>query len=284
MRTVRISKDNYTELKGIISGALYEFLAGDDFYGLAEYEDDADSPSAAMVYRMTKDKNEEGCFNAHIFGLYFENEEACHELIRAFEIQAEFEKVIKVTAGIADIEMWPDRAFLEKEGYSVSIKESRELHLTVGDTMEVEFLKKISPSSKVKSLGSLKPSVVRKKLDEFADHSNREIVRVSADWPMDWFDPELSCYVGNPNDPEGFIFVHVTFEGEIRVQAMVYEGNDPTDLLKLLRVSSLKAAELYPPETKMSIFRNDEASKMLVQKIMPDKKGEDILYFEKTMH
>ena len=85
----------------------------------------------------------------------------------------------------------------------------------------------------------------------------------------------MSCYTEMDEKAIGFLLVHETGSGALRIELLGASGpSAKNDLFHMIRFSILQASNLYSSSTRVLIPRRDDMARQLTAYFFPGKRGE----------
>lgn len=140
---------------------------------------------------------------------------------------------------------------------------------TVQDLKAIDYLQEDEINSQIASIGSLD-------LQQFYRCLKIQLSIRVCDWyeldlkkrPITWYEPDVSCCIKKGEDVQGLFLVHRDPSGQLWTEYLsaVLETTDPL-LPEMLRYSTKKLIELYPPDTQIVIRRHDANIAAIVSRL-----------------
>ncbi|MCR5094885.1 MAG: hypothetical protein K6B72_13035 [Lachnospiraceae bacterium] len=277
MDPVKISEDNLEEYSELLPPDIAENMSRDFYRGVALGGSDA---GAAAVWELRDADGESADTTSEMKWLFQRDEESGQELLKSYRKAAAEEFVVRTFYEFpADAEGC--RELLAAGGFSVEEKEGRDVVTTIGELNALAIAKGKVPSH-VQGVGELTIRQYRRGIMDCLFHGHKGMLQDLAKLPMNYFDQEVSSCVFLDDKVNGFLLVHEMPSGPVFVNYMcAFEPEMRTNLALMIRRSIQKAAEKYPAETAVILRRYNEATKKLVEKLFPGKKGEMVIAGER---
>ncbi len=276
MRAEEITEDNVELFDEFLSPEEAENIGRDTYRGVAVTEDDG-SIGAGAIWEIKYSEDDEKDTVSRISWLTIADTDFEEPLFEAYSEMIRDEDV-----EISEFELSPsliDENIFKKYGFEISEKEDSNIIITVGDLAQLKLmhLNKVIPTY-VTPLSEIKERDFKRGLMNCIFHSKRELTEDLSSLPLEWYEPNLSCYVTTDGKIEGYLLVHLTSTGKLRVELLIDVGFDSQmELLNMVRFSMKQAVNNYPPETTIILHRSDNASSKLVSFLFPDAKAETVL-------
>jgi hypothetical protein len=163
---------------------------------------------------------------------------------------------------------------LVSKGFDTKEREGRMITFTVSDLKKLEVLKlnKKVPSY-VHPLSDISEWDFKRGLIGCIFQSHRTLIQDLCSLPIEWYDPDLSCYIESDGRAEGFLLVHKTASGKLRIELFINAGPDPKELFHMARFAVKKAIEIYDDDTQIVVIRRDKEILKLTGYLFPSAKG-----------
>jgi hypothetical protein len=278
MNTSIISEDNLEKYRDYLDPEEAENIGREYYCGMA-LEDDDGGFLAGMIWELLDFDNEDADSSANLKWIHSEIDPAGKYLFEEYGDYVRNAEVGESRFEFSDEECKAQKQLLESEGFNTGEKEGRTLIVTVGDLMNLKVLridKKIP--SYIMPISSLSERDFQRGIMNCIFHSRRPLIEDLNSLPMDWYDEELSCYATADGRVNGFLLVHRTILGKLRVELFIDVGPDSQkDLLHMARYTIKRAIDLYDETTEVVLVRRDESATRLVEFLFPGKKGLDVL-------
>jgi hypothetical protein len=275
MRTEIITKNNIRDFSDFFDPEEAENIGRDFYRSVAVLEDGA--CRAAVIWELKHSEDDEADTLSRLAWLSAPDEEAGAQLLDEYGEQIAEEEVhlssFEFPAGIEE------KSFLEAQGFDTRPAEATSIVITVGSLAHLPMLKLKKPvPSYINPISELTMREFNRGIINCIFHSNRELTEDLTTLPVEWFDPDLSCYVESDDVVEGFLLVHKTVTGRLKVELLIDVGPDAqTELLHMVRFSMRKALEMYDSDTPIVISRSFGAARKLTKFLFPEVAGEDVI-------
>ena len=282
MITNLITEDNLNEYEDFLPDDVSENIRRTTYYGLAFQDEDGNVDSAVIWYlRDYEVKSKDTTSHVDWIGAL---SEASGEAV--MDEYGNMMKVAGTKKSFAQIPKNDDSKrvtdILGYAGFDPSDKEGMNLVVTVGKLKELDIVKKARTPSYLKPINTLLARTFRRGVMNCVVHSGRRLLDDLTTLPMEWFDPEVSCYVEADDRIDGLLLVHKLPSGKLRVECMCAFGPDlKKDMAYMMRFAILQAARLYPDDTEVIIPRRDESTKQLAGYLFPNAAGEKCICGER---
>ncbi len=173
------------------------------------------------------------------------------------------------------------REVLEKTGFRIEERESRDLIVTVSDLSGIKLPKPSEKSSNIKEFGTLGLRAFRNGMADCVRKSKRKLQEDIQFLPYNWYDQELSCYTEKDGDVTGFLLVHRMPSGRHKIELLEAHGKDfQSDVINMIAFSVKQAGRLLTEGTEIVIQRRDELAAKATAYMLPSSKGRKVLYGE----
>ncbi len=174
------------------------------------------------------------------------------------------------------------RKLLADNGFSISEKEGRRVLLNVSDLSDLVLANK-KPPEYILSIEDLSAREFKQIILKCLWNHHKGVYEDIINIPMYWFDTRVSCCLRTDNRVSGVFLVHCTPSGALFPVLLFAEGADAKmNILNMIRYAVCHAMEEFPPNTRIILMRNTEATAKVVEKMFPNKKGEKVIYGKRT--
>ncbi len=278
MNTCIISEENLNKYRDYLDPDEAENIGREFYCGIA-LEDDYGDFLAGMIWELLDSEDEDRDSSSNLKWIYSAFDPAGESLFAEYKRYAENVDVTESRFELADEECKEQKPLLESQGFETEEKEGRTMIVKVGDLMNLKALKldKKVPSY-IRPLRDLSERDFLRGIMNCIFHSKRPLIEDLNSLPMDWYDEDLSCYATADGRVNGFLLVHRTALGKLRVELFIDVGPDSQrELLHMARFSIKRAIDLHDEETEVVLVRRDEATEKLLRFLFPGKKGLDVL-------
>ena len=275
MNVIKLGVDNIAAFEGLLPKDVTENIGREYFRGTALSEDE--KPVAAMIWELRNTEIADRQNASEISCIVVRQASDAEKLFEEYDRDMQENAVIRSSFSLPAENREKLEDIFRAQGFSAEIGEGREVVVTLKDILGIRLLQKQKIPEHILPLSGL---MVRKFRSGVADcilKSKRTLLSDLAMLPMNWYDPEVSCYTQCDDRVNGFLLVHVTPSKRLRVELFSATGPDSRiDLLNMLRFSLRAAGERYGPETEVVMIRRDEAAKKLIGYLFPGRKGRRI--------
>ena len=278
MKVVDITTENVDEFSDILTEDVKESIGRKFIRGKGLKNEDQE-PCGCLVWEY-KNMNYDDDTEAEILKLSLKDHAGRKELFDAFDLDVKEESTAKCYFDLPGAEKQLTEDFSER-GFDTREQESRDAILMLEEMSEIKLLRR-KPSSYVVGLEMLLPREFRQGIMKCLYYDRRGLVEDLSTLPMTWYDQEISCAVRTDGEVTGFLLIHAFPSGVLMPVLLFAVGPDhKTDVLDMMRFAFQAAFRKYPPDTKILVRRHNAATKGLVQKMFPTKKGETALCGER---
>ena len=281
METLVITEDNLEEFEDILPEDVAENIGRVAYRGIAVADDDG-SPGAAVVWEYQNLEDDTKDTVSKISWVSETDPDTGKALFDEYGFEVSEDGAVKSTAEFTVSDMEGLKGILTEAGFSFTEKEGGNLIVTVENLSELAIVKKKKVPGYIKPFGTLMLRPYRRGLMNCIFHTKRELLVDLSSLPMDWFDPDLSCYVETDDKITGFLLIHKLPSGRLRVEFVSAFGPDAkTDIIYMMRYAILQSFIEYPGETEVILPRRDVAAKKLTEYFFPGEKGEPSVLCER---
>ena len=272
--TVRITGNNLEEYAEYIHPDVLQNISRPFYHGLAVRKG-TEEPGALVVWEYKNLEEDRDTESEIVF--YLENNSGdANTLLR--EYSAEIHDMESVHSFF---ELEEKKEGLETAGFSVKEREGRDILVSLEELSKVGPLRK-KPASNVKPLKGITEKQYKRAVAGFLFRGKKGLVEDIAYLPKTWFDAEVSCCTVMDEKAEGMLLVHKTATGVLFVDFLFSAGSEyQRDLLALMRYSLRAALGKYGGDGVVLIRRHNPEVQALLNKLLPDKKGKQILFGER---
>ena len=277
MELVRITENNLEELEDRIPPDVAENIGREYYRGIATADGNA-SESAALIWEL---KNAEADENkaAELIWMSDPSGEYGEELFSEYKGEAEEEALER-----SFFELPPEeelKALFTDQGFSVEEREGTDLYVSLKELSSHAIASGKVPDY-VMGIGELLVRQYRRGIMNCLFNNRKGVLEDLAYLPMGWFDQEVSSCIMTDGRASGFLLVHETPSGLLKVEFMfAFEPDAQTNLIYMVRRSIQAAAEKFSPETQVLLPRHNEATMRLTGKLFPGKKGLTVMAGER---
>ena len=279
MDTILITEDNLVDFEDILPADVAENIGRDIYGGMVLCEDDE---RAAAVWEINHLEDATKPVTSRLFWLFSKKRQDLESLFSMYGLFVNSMMIRKSTVDLPKAEAeGVEKALLDAE-FEVTEREGSDLVVTVGDLAKLDVVKKTKLPPNLYPFDKLMSRPYRSGIMNCIFRTKREILEDLSNLPMEWFDPELSCYVQTDDRVTGFLLVHKLPSGRLRVEFMSAIGPDARiDLVYMVRYSIMNAVKSYPKDTQVILPRRDLAAQKLVEYFFPGMRGEAHIFGER---
>ena len=249
------------------------------FYHGIVLENDEGLLEAGAIWEVRSLENERNDTIAEISWLNVTSEEAGEDFITAYTSSIQDDEITDSCFELVDERGKDSGAILTSYGFRTKERECRTIIVTVADLKNIASLKldKRIPEY-IHPLSDISDYELQRGIVSCIFHSHRPLVQDLTNLPLTWYEPDISCYVETDGRADGFLLVHRTPSGKLRIELFINNGPDPkTELYHMARFAAKKTIEMYDDETQIILVRRDPSSIKLTARLFPEIKGETAL-------
>lgn len=283
MKCIRITEENMQQYVNEIDPEMLENIGRKYYRARALHEDVDHAPQAIVVWKLLHIPNEKKTA-AEIRWFYAKSEAAAGSILEECEQEFVQEGVTKVFFEweAEDEEL---KAALKDHGFSLQMKESRELVLTVEELSPLLGNGNNPSLTCVKSIDRLTFRQFRTEIKNCMKHGRMGALEDLDELPFDWFEPEVSCFVQIDGNICGFLMVHRTVSKRLAVKLFTaWRPAANQDLIHMIRFAIQKAQAKYDPKTQVVIRTYDATGEALTGKLFAKAVRQKLQEAQKTYH
>ncbi len=281
MDITEISEENLDEFKGILDPDIVENIARKYFKGIVALSDG--EVQGAMIWELLYVDDIYHSTEARINLFHITNREAGNALLENYsdrcfddEVEKSHFQLPKSQDGLAE-------EILKENGFDLREGEGSYLEERIKQLSQLSLTKKKNIPSYIVALGELSSRTYRRGIVDCLFHIQRELLDDLDELPIEWFEPNISCYEETDGDVSGYLLLHKNSSGAIRVELLADWGPDSNImLLNMIRFAIKKGIENYSDDTKVLIHRHDESTINLTKYLFPNEKGPDRIIGERS--
>ncbi len=273
MKIMQITDDNKDDFISILGKDVAEDLSRIFFRGLGA-KDDNDEAVGVFVYEIVESETDKDT-RSIIWMLKSDNEKT------AASLQSVYKNDEVAADGIAEscyeLPGEKEASELEKAGFSKEKKESEYLRVTLSEFSSTAFAKKRKIPDFIRPLSDISVLEYRSAVKAFLARGQKGIADDLPYLPKKWFDGDVSICSTADGKIDGMFLVRATPSGILMPILYYAYGPDYVKNLAFMLCRSIEnALEKYPPETQVVICRAKKASRDMMEKILPQAKGEEV--------
>ena len=281
MEITRITQENIEDYADLIPGDIAENIEREFYRGIAVRDDETKTANAAMIWEFEHLLDKEQDTRSRLSWLYHDGSEAGVRMFHAYEEDLRQESAVSSSVFLKKKDS-AEKGLLKEQRFSFSEKESQDLVVTIADLKTLDIAKKTATPAYIKSLDKILVRSFRRGIMNCLLYAKRNLLEDLSSLTMTWFEQKVSCYVETDGKANGFLLVHKTVSGDLRVETLAGFGPDARkNLVYMIRYAICKADEIYPPQTKVILPRRDATAENLAAYFFPGKRGEDGLFGER---
>ena len=275
METVNLNKENLHLYEEYLDPDHAENIGREIYRGIIACE--GGEPRAAMIYRLFHLYDDYEPTTSQIEWMRISDREAGEYLLDSYHagILTDGDGVEETSFELEAELVSEFKEVFEKAGFAVSEREGRCVELKLSDFAKLKFIRSLDTPPYIKSLGNLNTDEFKRGLVDGLYSVSREFPGDILSLPMDWHEPEISCFEESDEERTGFLLVHKCPKGGLRVELLADWGPDQqSNIFNMIKYSIKQALAKYPPDTRVVVLRRDAASKKLVSYLFPKAVGE----------
>ena len=266
MKCIMISEENKSQYVDQMDAEMLENIGRKYYRALALHEDVEHAPQAVVVWKILHIPNEKKTA-AEIRWFYSKNEATAGSILAECEREFVQEGIRRVFFECED-ENEERKAALKDHGYTLQMKESRELVMTVAELIPLLGTGDNQPPSYVKSMDQSTFRQVRADIKNCMKQGRMGALEDLDELPFEWFEPEVSCVIQIEGNICGFLVVHRTAKKRLAVKLFTaWRPATNQDLIHMIRFAIQKVQAKYDPKTQVVIRTYDAAGEALVKKL-----------------
>ncbi len=273
MEIIEIDKKNVDDIGYMIPPDVSENIGRQWYRGLV-----SDNASAGIVWEYKNANDDEADTTSEIVWASGDDKEVLEALLASYHINIMSESAVR-----SDFEMSKDsrnetlKSALYEDRFKIENLESRDIYVTVGDFSRLKLKKNKTPFY-IRPLEEVEYRKFKNGVIDCVFEGKKGLLEDLAWISPDWFDEEISSCVVMDEIVKGFLLIHRTATGILIVELLFSSGIEPRKyLLEMIKFSIRAAIKKYPPDTKILLRRHNSAVQMLVKKMFPDKKGDEVM-------
>lgn len=274
MKIMAISEENIEDFTPLIGEDLSSDLERVFFRGIGA-KNDNDEAVGVLVYELLGAESD--AVKSIIRLQKGESREIEDDLQRFYKEDAvSWDSIIESFYEAEDEE---DADICEAAGFSKAKGESPLLRVTLADILNTVFAKRRGVPKYIRSINELSLMEYRTAIKNFLFKGQKGLLEDLAYLPMSWFDVDVSVCSTNDKGVDGMFLVRTSPTGVI--MPVLYYAYGPyyvKNLAYMLIKSIEKAAEKYPPDTPVVIYRTKKASRDMAAKIIPKAKAGEVFF------
>ena len=278
MTVAEITNDNIEKYMDHIDPDEAENIERSFFRGIV-LESDEGNIEAGAIWEVRPLENVKNDVITEISWLHMEEKEAGEKLIAEYTSIIQDDQITESRLEIVDENEKSIDHVLTSNGFKTKERECRMITFTVADLKKTTVLKldKKVPDY-VHSLSGISEWEFNRGLVGCIFQCQRPLVQDLCTLPTEWYEPDVSCYVETDGRADGFLLVHKTTSGKLRIELFINNGPDPAkELFHMARFAAKKAIELYDDDTEIVVIRRDVSSAKLAAHLFPTVKGQTAL-------
>ena len=273
MNSIKLSDENVWDYKPLIGDSLCREMSRVYFRGLG-LEDDYDEARfvAAMIYELKNVESENDTESEIRF--ISPDPELAEKLFDEYDFVVSDEEIRRTRCETEDEKI---ALLMEDVGFSVEKTESKQI--TIGSD-KLSSLSGINKIRLPKHIVSLKDISVTQYRTMIKTCYFKGLGGALDDLPymsMEHFESEISACSLADGKVDGMLLVRRLGEKLLQVVLFAAFGPEYKKNLPLMMIcSARKALELYPPDTKIIIYRRNESVERLTDRLFSDCHGEEV--------
>ena len=288
MKTIGLTEENINDYSGLIDTDVCEDIMRRSVRGIAVCDEDSGAPGGIIIWE-SHAAGEGAAQAARILHLWFADKEWAKKLLNEYTAEAdkrniketvfEFSRTGALDGPVPGGCSSPEEkiSFLKAAGFEITEGTGRDILVPLSDFSDFAVLLEKEPSAFVTNIDELMVEQFRQGLGACTAGGNRGYMDEIEDYPMCYFDMDVSGSVVRGGIVEGLLLVHELPSGRLVIDYMQAVGdNAREDIFDLLRFSYRAALEKYSTDTGVVLRLHNRIVTALVDKIFPGKKGDEI--------
>ncbi|MCR5594682.1 MAG: hypothetical protein K6G12_02435 [Lachnospiraceae bacterium] len=272
MDIIVLNNENITEYEDYIAPDAAENLSREYYRGLVVCDDT--EPLAALIWELIYYEDYDNDTEAKLIWIKVSDDAAYKDLLNEYSEMARRDGVVRTSFEFSDDELKEYKDLLADEGFKIKEQEGSDLMFTVGDLKLLRIAKLLKTPSYICNLGMLKNRSFRRGIVDCVYNIKRRLPEDIIRLPMEWFEPEISCYEESDGDSNGFLLIHKCPSGRLKIELLADWGPDAKkELVHMIAFTLKRAFEIYPDDTEIILHRFDEPSRKLAGYFFPQLKG-----------
>ena len=273
MQITEITEDNIERFEQNIDQDILENIQRKNFFGIAAH--DVNNYLGSIIWELKYVDDIYNASESRLIYFYAKDNEVGNSLMDTFTQKLAEEDVGKTSF---ELSLDPDSEevrVLKENGFEITEGENPDVIVDIDQLSELPIAKEQRNKANITSLTELSPRTFRRGIVDCMFHIQREVIEDLDELEYDWFEPHISCYEETDGDVSGYLLVHKTKSGMLRVELLADWGAESqTALLHMIRFSISKGKELYSGSDKVIIRRHDEITYKLVEYLFHGIKGD----------
>ena len=279
----KITSENMYEYDRLIPPDVLENSVDREYHkGVALHREEGGEPLCVLMCATTGAGWDGNVKALVIEWIYVAEAEAFNILLEKVKEEAAKEDVVRLRVEIP-VDDTEKKQLLLANGFEMHNRESLILETSVNEIADIKQFKGVIKGDVV-PIDELFTREFRRAITNFIFHGARGLLEDAETLPMAWFDPELSCCFRTGEKITGMFLVKRTVSGIlIPVLMFAFEPDAGVKLMMLLRYFVQTAEDIMPGDTRVLLCRFNENVRVLTDKLLPGKKGAEVLYFERDI-
>ncbi len=271
MEIIEISENNIDMFTGYIHEDMAENIGRVFYRGLAAVENGM--VCAAMIWEylnLESGEDNEGAIR------FFRAEDSRPALLMLEEysdrVRKENVKLSTVVISLKDHKTEKD--LLGQAGFSMKLTESDQIIVSLSELLELPLMKSGDIPGGIISLCYATARQFRNGISKCLANGKKGLCEDLKYLQASFFEERVSCCYEKDGEINGFLLVHALPSGMISVQLMICMDDDVKSILGgMIRKSLLSLDEEYTRDTKVVLNRHNQATLLLMEKLMPREFG-----------
>ena len=276
--------DNVEEYASVLNPEEAENIGRKYYRGLVASDEESGETCGAVVFELQNQDDMSKSTEARLSFFWARSTEAGNSVFQSYDGIISDAKAGRSFLEISAESSEDTRSFYAKQGFSSREAESRDLIVRVQDLADLDIVKKKTRlPAHLMPIGMLVQRDFQRGIMDCVFHSGRELLSDITELPTEWYEPEVSCCVRTDDRINGFLLVHKTARGRLRIELITaYGPGSKKDLYYMIAYSARQALMLYPPETEIILPQRDSHATDLIRYFFPHHRGRDVLFCERT--
>ncbi len=249
-----------------------------EFYRAYGVVDENQKAVGAMVYELCDAEDEDKNTKSRIRLLKAESDEALDALQNIYKDEGVYGN--QITASSYWLEDEKSALSCERAKFSKEQKEDETVFITLQDAAKISYVarKKKIPDY-ILSIGDISKERFRQAIMDTLFSGRKGIVEDLAYLKKEWYENTISTCTITDDKVSGMFLMRIMSSGIIEPVLLVAWGPDSSKhLADMIAYSIQKASEIYPLTTKIKLSRARSEITALVNKLLPDVKGNSAFF------
>ncbi len=281
MRMVsEIDSDNLAGSAALLGQETVQNLTRAYYSGLGVFEENENAPHSAMVWR-TVNSECMGDTESELVFFSASDHEAGEDLLREYTKYTSYSNIKRSFFECKALPELSER-LLSESGFEITVKESRDIVVVLGEIPEEKFTKKRMVRN-VRLLKELSELQFKQGIFNCVFNDYTGLMEDLAFLPREWYEEDVSVCLLTDNKVDGLFLIRRTIGDELMPVLLFSTGiGSNTDVFEMLCAAYAAAAKKYPGDTRIRIRRENDKTMRMAAHYFPDISGERAVYGERN--